>query len=944
MTDVFISYANQDRARAQMLAEALQECGLAVWWDREIVAGQTYDEVIEHELDTAKSVVVLWSNHSIVSEWVKNEAAEAVQRGTLVPARIDAVKVPLEFRRKQTVDLIDWNGDPKHTGLLALCRGISATVAKELPSQPAVRPSSETTLPVASPETAPPGKSSTRDKPGSRRLVFLWTGAGLLLLAVLGLWYWDAFHRAHTDYYANVILRWGKPEGVGPLTDEQVRHRSVTLAFTKRGRQGLVKEIRAVNSQGAYPPEFAYVTPSSLVALNPLAGGDSEILNLSRITFAYDAKNETLKQSAYNRADRLLYELHYVQPGVAEYKVGPFAQAVRESGITHIKFVRAETGPDAGLNKEVVFLDSSGARPDRDGEYGYRLTFSPLGRPVEFIPLGADGEPAPNRVGIAKIVAEYDSQGNFTRSLNLGPQGQLISSSNGIAELKMRYDQHGNVTGIAFFGPDGQPITHGRFRAAERTLAYDDRGNVVETTFFGPDRKPVRALLGFAKQKVVWLEKGGTLETFFGPDDKPIPVWGGSVIKLRGTYDKRGFIVEAAGFDENDRPARGKDGCAAKAMARDKQGNVAEETCFDEDRQPVRSTEGYARRKAVYDEQGRRIESSYFDPRGHPERYEERYVKTRSKYNSQGNKVEEAYFDAGDRPSKTQNGYAMITYGYDLHGKMTEVSYFDETGRPALRKGGYAKIVRAYDGRGNMVQETYFDTDGKRSRTDAGCAKREYAYDERGLQIESMCHDEHDRPTLNKDGCAAVRAKYNDKGVQIEWACFGLDGLPAAHKYGWAKLRRTFDAQGNVSRWDYFDVNDRLAPSIYGYATIRYFYDEMGRETKREFFDANGALVSTHVGIDKVEPDTKSERSGLRVGDLILAYDGQEVPDVRVFNELELMRGERPRQITVQREGRILTLEVTAGRLRGLTLVERSASLLAHGAKEVSVQQQSRRF
>ena len=130
MTDVFISYASEDRIRAKKLAEALKAKGFSVWWDRNIIAGQTYDEVIERELETATSVVVLWSKHSVISEWVKSEAQVAVERGTLVPALIDAVKPPLEFRRKQTVDLVDWDGDLGHLGLDTLHRGISAHVER----------------------------------------------------------------------------------------------------------------------------------------------------------------------------------------------------------------------------------------------------------------------------------------------------------------------------------------------------------------------------------------------------------------------------------------------------------------------------------------------------------------------------------------------------------------------------------------------------------------------------------------------------------------------------------------------------------------------------------------------------------------------------------------------------------------------------------------------
>jgi hypothetical protein len=136
VTDVFISYAREDRDRAERLASALSGFGWSVWWDRKIIAGQSFDQAIEHELETAKSVVVLWSKHSIASEWVKNEAAVASERGVLVPAIIDSVKLPLEFRRKQTAELIDWNGDPSHGGFQALCEGVANTIGNAPQHQP----------------------------------------------------------------------------------------------------------------------------------------------------------------------------------------------------------------------------------------------------------------------------------------------------------------------------------------------------------------------------------------------------------------------------------------------------------------------------------------------------------------------------------------------------------------------------------------------------------------------------------------------------------------------------------------------------------------------------------------------------------------------------------------------------------------------------------------
>ena len=130
MADVFISYASEDRDRAAQLASALGAFGWSVWWDRKIITGQAFDQAIEHELENAKSVIVLWSKHSIGSEWVKNEAAVASERGVLVPATIESVKLPLEFRRKQTADLNDWKGEPSHSGFQALCEGVTNTIGR----------------------------------------------------------------------------------------------------------------------------------------------------------------------------------------------------------------------------------------------------------------------------------------------------------------------------------------------------------------------------------------------------------------------------------------------------------------------------------------------------------------------------------------------------------------------------------------------------------------------------------------------------------------------------------------------------------------------------------------------------------------------------------------------------------------------------------------------
>jgi hypothetical protein len=108
MAEIFISYATEDRERAQTLAAALGARGWAIWWDRKIPLGKSYDEVIEKALAQARCVIVLWSAVSVASEWVRNEASEGRRREILVPAFLDAVDAPLAFRLLNGANLIDW--------------------------------------------------------------------------------------------------------------------------------------------------------------------------------------------------------------------------------------------------------------------------------------------------------------------------------------------------------------------------------------------------------------------------------------------------------------------------------------------------------------------------------------------------------------------------------------------------------------------------------------------------------------------------------------------------------------------------------------------------------------------------------------------------------------------------------------------------------------------
>ena len=119
--------------------------------------------------------------------------------------------------------------------------------------------------------------------------------------------------------------------------------------------------------------------------------------------------------------------------------------------------------------------------------------------------------------------------------------------------MKLRYDQHGNISEMVFFG-DGWSA-----RDAKETSGLPEKhlrtmiAAILSRTLFSVQIASSSSELWVLRSiRSPGMKKADALGTFFGPDGKPIPMFG-KVIKLSGTYDKRGYIVEGAGFDENDR-------------------------------------------------------------------------------------------------------------------------------------------------------------------------------------------------------------------------------------------------------------------------------------------------------------------------------------------------------------------------------------------------------
>ena len=149
MSDIFLSYASEDREDVRILAEALSQMGWSVSWSRIVPNEKTWEAVLEEELAAARGLLVVWSAKSIKRKWVIDEVDQGIRRRVpIFQVLIDRVSPPLPFRSQQSVNLSAWDGGTNSFAFQSLVRQIRKTLGQ--PTMPS--PLEPTTREIHEPE------------------------------------------------------------------------------------------------------------------------------------------------------------------------------------------------------------------------------------------------------------------------------------------------------------------------------------------------------------------------------------------------------------------------------------------------------------------------------------------------------------------------------------------------------------------------------------------------------------------------------------------------------------------------------------------------------------------------------------------------------------------------------------------------------------------------
>ncbi|HUB87578.1 MAG TPA: hypothetical protein VMB22_06765 [Verrucomicrobiae bacterium] len=664
----------------------------------------------------------------------------------------------------------------------------------------------------------------------------------------------------YVRYYANFTQHFGIPDGVGLLDANQVMHRSESLKFTYRGKNGRLVSMQAVDGAGHLTP---YNDVSTYFNFDASQNRDSR--HACQWEYVLDTKGRISYEMAYDKETNLVWGLDYSPPtsdkplrreahfvganGFGKSQLSSKTLATSRSAANYLQIDYSQDG----LEKKVSYLDWFGnPQPGPNGEFSDEMGYS-NGMPCRIESLNAQGQPMRDYTKTTTRILIRNQLGNITEEDWLDADGRKTFTTNGFAEVKMSYDDLGNLVEWACFDIDGAPAVDRTDGIHMSKMEYDNQGNKITWACFDTNDAPTVDLTdGKHMAKVKYDDQGNQIEySRFGTNGQPANCDNGySTEKMK--YDDRGDLIEWACFGTNGAPAIDlSDGKHMAKMTYDDLGNKIEWDSFGTNGQPADVRNGYAKETMRYDDRGDLVEWACFDTNGAPaiDRSDGTHM-TKMKYDSQGNRVAWECFGKNDSPINYTGGYAKEVMSYDAGGNRIKWECFDTNGQPVDCDGGYAEETMNYDDRGNLVEWSCFDTNGAPTwdLTDGKHTAR-MKYDSQGNRIEWECLDIYNHLADDNNGYARETMSYDSRGNLIEWACFDTNGAPCVDlEDGKHMAEMKYDKHDDQIEWESFDVNGNPVDSKYGYARKTTAYDEFGNITEEAYFGASGEPATNQDG------------------------------------------------------------------------------------------------
>lgn len=130
MSEVFISYKQDEREKMRPIASGLRALKVEVWFDERLSPDKPFTEEIEDVANNCRAQLVCWSPAAVKSEWVRGEAEVGRQRGTLVQAMIEPCVLSPPFNVIHAENISEWRGQPEHTGWQKLLDTIGRKIGR----------------------------------------------------------------------------------------------------------------------------------------------------------------------------------------------------------------------------------------------------------------------------------------------------------------------------------------------------------------------------------------------------------------------------------------------------------------------------------------------------------------------------------------------------------------------------------------------------------------------------------------------------------------------------------------------------------------------------------------------------------------------------------------------------------------------------------------------